>query len=105
MVEVPAEILDQLQAKHQDVAILSANDEVIVVRPPTRPEYKRFRARSVDVNMRADAVEELTKSVLLYPDRTGFDVILDKKPALADVFGAKVLELAGLTQEAEVKKL
>lgn len=102
----PAFDLDDLRAAHGvDITRLDASGVTVVVRAPTRAEYKRFRAESLDDKRRADAVENLCRSCVVWPDAAEFSRILDRKPALADIFGAKVLDAAGATAEAEAVKL
>lgn len=102
---IPAEVIDAARTKHGEVTEITAAGETVLARRPTRGEYKRFRAESLSDVKRADAVEHLCRSCIVHPDASGFDAMLERKPALADIFGAKVLELAGAVGEAEARKL
>ena len=101
---VPEAIIEAARATHGEVSELTAGEYAVLVRAPTRGEYKRFRAESLDERKRAEAVEHLCRSCVVYPDPAAFDALLDRKPALADIFGAKVLELEGAAGEAEARK-
>jgi hypothetical protein len=50
------------------------------------------------------AIEVLFLQCLLHPPREEFDAILERKPALSDVFGGELLHIAGLDDGAEVSK-
>jgi hypothetical protein len=106
---IKPEVLSELASKGIELHLLSApgspDNYQVVVRRPNRGEYKRFRAMQSDEKQKPAAVEALLFDVLVYPERPELNRMLDERPALADVFGAKVLELAGLTGEAEGKKL
>jgi hypothetical protein len=98
------EALAAARAQHGEVTELSASGVSVLVRAPSRGEYKRFRSDSFDAAKRSDAVERLCRACVVAPDAATFDRILDARPALADVFGARVLELAGATAEATAQK-
>ncbi len=97
--------IERLKAEHGEVYLLEAAGVAVVARPPSRAEYRRFRARALDEKNRADALEALTRACVVWPEQAEFDTLLEQKPALAEVFGAKLLELAGAVEEAEIKKL
>jgi hypothetical protein len=78
--------------------------EVVVKKPP-RGEYKRFRSMSLDADERADAIETIARACVVYPDAAGFSALLEDRPALAEVVGNKVLEMAGAEGKIEAKKL
>jgi len=77
----------------------SENTYEVVVRPPTRPEVKRYRSRLRDPMWAAEAVEELITSAVVYPDVKAFQALLDEHPLLCEGIGnmpevAKMLGLA-----------
>ena len=49
----------------------------VVVRPPTRPEFQRYRTRLRDQRWQGSAVEELITACVVVPDRNGFQALLD----------------------------
>ena len=71
----------------------------VIVRPPTRPELKRYRKRLRDPNWAAEAVEELITDAVVYPDRPGFQSMLDRQGLLCEGISAipAVAEMLGLT--------
>lgn len=99
------EVLERLAAMGMELHHLSSDEYDVVVKRPDRPSYKRFKSMMSDPQKRVDALEQLMRDCLVHPTRQEFDAMLDKRPALGDLFGARVLELAGLTAEAEAKKL
>lgn len=99
------ETIANLKEKHSDIYLLEAGEHEVVVRPPTRGEYRRFRAMATDDRKKPEAVETLLRDCVLYPESAEIERLLEKKPALADIFGGKVLELAGATEEARGKQL
>lgn len=99
------DVIERLRAEHGEIYQLEAAGEAVIARPPTRAEYRRFRAKVLDEKGREAALETLTRACVVWPDTSAFDALLERKPALAEVFGAKLLELAGAVEEAELKKL
>lgn len=100
-----ASLVDRLKAEHGEVYLVRAAGAEVVVRPPRRAEYRRFRALVMDESRRADALERLVRDCTVHPAPEELDDLLERKPALAEVVGAKLLELAGAQEEAEIKKL
>jgi len=103
--QIADEKLAELRAQHgPTVEELFAHEQHVYAKRPDRGAYKKFRAKSVNENTRADALEQLTRECIVHPTGADLMALFDAYPALADVFGAKVLESAGLTGEAEAKK-
>lgn len=96
--------LEELKAKNPDAYLLKAKGDVeIVVRPPNDAEWGAYQD---DREKRgARALKGLVLSVILYPSADDFQLELDRKPGLANLFGGKVMEIAGLEEEAIAKKL
>lgn len=101
---IPADKRAELLSKHADGHFISGPEghEVFVNRP-SRAAWKRFVKTQDDSSKRLDALEQLLKDCLVYPDKPGLDAILDSRPALGGLFGARLLELAG-AGETELKK-
>ena len=95
----------ELKAKHSDLTLLKAGSFEIVVRPPTREEWKRFRKEASDDAKKSDSVEGILRACTVYPDASEVVSMLAKKPALAEKFGKEVLELAAGVEEVEKKAL
>jgi hypothetical protein len=98
-------IIEGLKAEHGDVYLLEAKEESVVVTVPTRPQYRRFIEAAGKDNKRPHAMETLCRECVVYPNAETFDALLEKKPGLAATFSAKLLELAGVEDEAAAKKL
>jgi hypothetical protein len=97
--------IEDLKAKHGEVHQLSHAGVEVIVRTPGRAQWKRFRALTADEKRRPDALETLLRDCLLYPSLSDLDAILDRRPGLAETFGGQLVELAGLSGEAEKKDL
>lgn len=102
---IAPEILAKLAESGIELHLLSSGEHHIVVKQPDRATYKRFRSMVADQAKRADAPEALVRDCVVYPDRDGFNALLERHPALGDVFAAKLLDIAGMNSEAEAKKL
>jgi hypothetical protein len=100
---IPVEVMARYEGT--GAHLLSASGVDIIVKTPDRGAYKRFRAMLSNDSKRADAPEALLRDCLVYPEPGVFEQILNGAPALGDIFAAKVVELTGLTSEAEAKKL
>lgn len=78
--------LADLEAKYpRAIHVVSPEKEwELVVRPPTRPEVKRYRTQLRDPRYAADAVEILITAAVIYPDPPAFQALLDKYPLLCE---------------------
>jgi hypothetical protein len=96
--------LEEARLKNGDLVIVAAEKagEVAAMRRPTRAEYQRFKQHRLDQRYRITALERLVESCLLVPTPAEFERVLEKKPVLADTFGERLLEEAGL-EEAHAK--
>lgn len=100
------ELKEKLKAQHGDIYSVSApSGEMVVVRMPDRALWKRFRSHMADERRRIDALENLVRGCVVHPDAPTFDAMLEKKPGLAETFGAAVVDLAGMAQDSEKKAL
>lgn len=95
----------EILAKHPEAEVLTVGVHEIVVRVPGRAEYRRFKTLALDERRRVDAAETLVRDCCLYPDGNWLNDLLERQPALAEVFGGKLLELAGMSQEVAVRDL
>ncbi len=95
--------LGELKAQHGEVHVLGGSGELVVVKPPTRAAWKRFKTWLSDDRRKADAFEALLVDCIVFPSRDEVDKMLDRKPALAEAFGNKLFELAG-GGEVEARK-
>lgn len=97
--------LAELKAQHPEGKALSVEVRghgiEVFIRPPARAEYRRFRTAAFDERKRADSGETLVRSVIVYPDATALDAMLEKFPGLVETFLERVLELAGAGAKVE----
>lgn len=91
--KIYAELVEKFGEEELDITETKLGP--IVVRTPTRGEYKRFRSQIKANGDNGELVEQLGRTAVVFPSRTEFDAILNRRPALADVIGNKALELAG----------
>jgi hypothetical protein len=97
--------IDALKADHGQLHVLEACDRAIIVKMPSRQEYRKFKTMGMDAQKRPDALEVLVKLVTVHPVRHELEAMFEQLPALAETFGGKVVELAGAVEDASVKKL
>ena len=98
---IDPQVFEQLKEKHPRAVSLTAGGDTIAVAPPTRPQWRRFKAAAADERKRPDALELILRDCLLYPDPQAFESMIEKRPALVEVFAEQVLELAGAGLEVE----
>ncbi len=96
--------IEEARAKHGEIVLVAAEKagEVAALRRPTRAEYQRFKQHRNDQRYRTTALERLIEACILIPTAAEFEHVLEKKPVLADTFGERLLEEAGL-EEAHAK--
>lgn len=88
-----------------EMSLLTAGGLEIIVRPPDRTRFSRFRDLLMDEKKRGAAMEAFVKSCMLYPSPAEYDAATDSKPAVTMKFADKLAEMAGASFEAEEKKL
>lgn len=97
----------ELEAKHGRIARLKdpQGKWEVVLRKPTRPEYKAFRARSHNPAQIADAQEQLVRQIVVHPTPEAFGNLLDDYPGIAESPAAsKALQaLTGMAAEEDSK--
>jgi uncharacterized protein YihD (DUF1040 family) len=101
------EMISELKAKHgvDELRLLEACGESVLIRKPNRGEYQRFRAKLAAEATRDSALEQLVRTVIVYPPPPDFSAMLERLPGLAETFGDEVLELVGVTKKLEAKKV
>lgn len=99
------EELKTLEDTHKRVAHIVGKNNAweIVLRKPTRAEYKRFRSMATNETQKADAQETLARSCVVHPTREAFDALLEDYPAAADACASSIMELVGLVTEESTK--
>lgn len=87
---------------------LLTNDETeaeVVVKTPSEPEWRRFRSMSSDDSQRAMALRSLVLACVVRPPMEEFAEMLERKPGLAETFGSKLVDIAGVSMATTVRKL
>lgn len=96
MSKVDPKKLQELRDEHsEELLLIEEAGEQAVFKRPTRALYKRYRAELIEPRQKLGAFENLCFGCLVFPSREDFERILDSKPAAADLFGAKLLEVCG----------
>lgn len=99
------DVIEKLKAEHGELTQLTHGPDEVIVRTPNRAQWKRFRAQIGNEKRRDDALELLLRDCVVHPEKADFDAMLDRRPGLAETFGAQVVELAGAVKEPEKKAL
>lgn len=97
--------IDAIKAEHGDVFEIESSGVSIIVKAPSRGAWKRFRTSAQNERQRVNAVGNLLRDCLVWPDHNAFEQILEKQPALEDVFAGEVVEIAGAAEATTRKKL
>lgn len=106
---VTKEILDELEVKHKRIAHLKGKSDdgappwEIVIRKPSRAEYKQYRAQSHNQATVADAQEILVRKIAVYPTGDALEALLDDWPAIPEACGKALGALTGLSAAEDVK--
>lgn len=97
--------VEALEATHKRVAHLKGTGDAweVVLRKPTRAEYKRFRAMSHNPAQVAEAQEILARSTVVYPSKEAFDALLEDWPGIPEACGKAFTELSGIAHQEDVK--
>lgn len=73
----------------------------VVVRKPTRPEYKNYRALAVKGD--PEAQEVIFRMVCVHPPKEAFDALLDDFPAIPEAAAKAIGDLVGIDADEPVK--
>lgn len=104
---IPKEKIEELEATHKRIAVVRGNGDPpaweIVMRKPTRAEYKMFRAQLTNPAQAPDAQEILVRKCVVYPDAAAFDAMLEDYPAIPEAVGDALRRLIGLGAAEDTK--
>ena len=76
----------------------------VVLRPPTRAEWRRFKEQGQDAQRRIGAAEQLVKDCVVHPEAAEFEKLLDRYPGIVDRVENVVADLAGIVEDVHVEK-
>jgi hypothetical protein len=82
------------KTRHGEVVHLEGAGEEILVRRPTRADWMRFRKLGMGPK-RHLAAERLLRDCCVHPALDALDALLERRPAAAESFVERLLELAG----------
>ena len=98
--------LERLKAQYGELYEIACGEVVVVCRRPSRGEFYRCQELLMTPGRpRATAFEQLVRDCTVSPPPDALDALLDRYPGAAVAIGARLLELAGLSEEARVKAL
>jgi hypothetical protein len=93
--------VQELETKHRYIGIVTASDGKswrVVLRKPSRVEYKRFRAFSNNPQRIEVAQETLFNDICVYPaGQQAREALLDEWPGIPEACGKMLLELSGMS--------
>jgi hypothetical protein len=107
VVRITESELLELEARYGRIAHIKGEDDAweIVLRKPTRAEYKIFRGMLHDEARKSDAVEMMFWKMCVVPaDKQMLDALVNDYPAIPEACAGKILKLAGTGVEVELKK-
>jgi len=103
---IDQKVLDDLKAQYGEIYQVETEDgDPLVFRLPSRVEYRRFKSHSLDEQKRAEADEQLVRTVTVYPDAAGVADLFARLPAFATSTAGAILRASGAVQGLEAKKL
>jgi hypothetical protein len=94
-------VIEEQKAKHGTVHLLKAGEHEVIVKRPSRPAWRKFRTLAAEPSKRPDALEGLLRDCLVYPDQKALEAMLEQAPALSELFGNEVMDIAGAGLEVE----
>jgi hypothetical protein len=105
--DLPAEVIARLKAENPgvDLLLLNAGPYTGVFKSPPYAEWQRFKSMFWDKAHQSKALETLCFGCLVYPEPDAFRAMLQKKPGIADQWGARLVAMGGPEQEVVEKKL
>ncbi len=101
----PAELLEELSKKHEDVFVFEKGGHVFVLRRAAALVYRKWigrRGKGPEHNYDAD--EELARQCVLWPEPEPLSAIFDRFPGLVTEVAGEVIALAHASEKSEAKK-
>jgi hypothetical protein len=91
--------LSELETKHGKVEKVEAGGGDIVLRKPTKAEFKAAWAKGVfdlKMNVSYDALDRLVRDLCVFPDRETLDKMIDDAPGVILLCLNPVVSLSGM---------
>jgi hypothetical protein len=95
-------LIARLKERHGAVVILTGAGEQVIVRRPTPDDWRTFR-RDASGRRRHLAAERFFRACCLHPAGRELDELLERRPAAAESFLDKLLELAGADPDVQAR--
>jgi len=99
--------IDALTAKHgKDLETVDLDylDDLIVLKPPTSDDW-RFLKDDTAGGTPAERLNNIVQRCIVHPAQDTIAAAATKRPALMDVLGLQVTQMAGIVGEVKRKKL
>jgi hypothetical protein len=109
MLKLTEDQIASLKAANPGVELfVIENDELdlaAVVKAPTWAQWRQFRLAQSMPEQKAGANKQLVASVLVQPNASEFEMMLQVRPGLADTLAAEVGEIAGISNASTHRKI
>jgi hypothetical protein len=94
--------IEALDAAHGRTAVVRAKrgEWEVVFRKPKRMEWKRFQGAKDT----PEALEQLCKTLVVFPSKEAFDALLEEWPGLPVAAAEAIGELAGVSSKEDTGK-
>jgi hypothetical protein len=96
--EIPDEVIERLKSANGpgQCIVLGNDDGVAAFRAPSAAEYQFFVDSIAKDETKGTALKALVMACRVYPDQAEFLSMVNRRPALVQVFGNELVEFAGL---------
>jgi hypothetical protein len=104
---ISQEKLDALETQYKRIGVVTHPDGkswAVVLRKPTRSEYKLFKANANNANTQSEAQEKLFKGTCVLPEgQPAIDALLEDWPGIPEACSKTFQMLAGMSGVEEGK--
>jgi hypothetical protein len=101
----PADVLDELTKKHEEIFIFEKGGHAFVLRRAAALSYRKWIGRRGKGPEHAyDADEELARQCVLWPEPEPLGVLFDRFPGLVTEIAGEVVAIAHASEKSEAKK-
>jgi hypothetical protein len=76
----------------------------VVVREPSRDEWRRFNDMANDDDKAAQLNEQMVAKLVVWPDGPGLGQLLDARPGLATKIAQEIMTIAGTGRAVTIEK-
>ena len=106
-IEPSKEEIEALKSEHGEVQQVDIPElhMAFVLTTPSRAQYKRWEDKVSQKGKMGFANENLVIDICVWPSRDELNDRMTRKPGIVSTLAAEALKLAGLSEDASVKKL